>query len=68
MSEKLITRQQAGLDRCEKQAFGTPSISLDSTLVAGSLCLGQEKRTMRKPEAKSGLREEAVRIRKNSRS
>ncbi len=55
VSEKLILRQQAGLDRREKRAFGTPSTSLDSTLVAGSLCPGQEERTMRKPLVKSGL-------------
>jgi len=32
----------------------SPRVSL-RTLGAGSLCPGQEKRTMRKPEAKSGL-------------
>ena len=52
---KLILRLKARLDRSEKRAFGTPSILLDSTLVAASLCLRQQKRTMRKPETKSGL-------------
>jgi hypothetical protein len=41
--------------RSEKRAFGTPPISVGSTLSAGSLCLGLEKRTMRGLEAKSGL-------------
>jgi hypothetical protein len=48
-------RHPARLDRREKQAFGTHPISLDFTLVARLLCPGQEKRTMRKPEANSGL-------------
>jgi len=39
----------------EEQAFGTHLISLDFTLMAGLLYPGQQKRTMRRPEAKSGL-------------
>src|SRR5580700_7789753 len=35
------------LERNEKQIFGAPSISPAISLVAGSLCPGQEKRTMR---------------------
>jgi hypothetical protein len=48
-------RHPAGLDRREEQTLGTLPISLDLTLITGSLCLANEKRTMRKPEAKSGL-------------
>jgi hypothetical protein len=53
--------------RSEKRAFETPPISVGSALAVGSLCSRLEKRTMREPEAKSGLREEAVRIPEDAR-
>ena len=47
MSEKSITRQQAGLVRREERDVGTPLISLGPLLVASSLCRGREKPMMR---------------------
>jgi len=54
VSEKSITRQQAGLVRWQKQAVGIPLISRGLALVASSLCRGQEKRTMHEPEVQIG--------------
>ena len=51
----LIPRQPARFDRREKRASATPSISLDSTLAAGSLCPGLEKRTTRESEGQIGI-------------
>jgi len=54
-----MDREEMSL-RDEKRAFETPAMSVGSTLAVGSLCTGLEKGTMRGPEAKSNLGEDAV--------
>jgi hypothetical protein len=61
VSEKVVTRQQAGLVRRQTRAVGTPLISQGPALVENSLCPGQQEHTMRETEVQignSGLLEE----------
>jgi hypothetical protein len=54
VSEKSITQQQAGLVRRAKNEPSEPLTWLGPALVANSLCRGQEKHTMHKPEVQIG--------------
>jgi hypothetical protein len=50
VSEKSLRGSKRGSSNVQKRAVGTPLISLGSTLVANSLCPGQEKHTKQKAE------------------
>lgn len=49
MSERSITRQQAGLGRRAKTSCRNLAISMGPALVTSSLCREEKKRTMRAP-------------------